>query len=111
MPQVVIANRLKDGIVVFLGTDGAWLERVADSTPSTTPEEGEKLQEAGLRAEREQLVVGPTLIDVEQRDGAWVPIKRLWQAWFTASVCFPSSNMRKKSAAPKWPCWIWSSAS
>jgi sulfite reductase (NADPH) hemoprotein beta-component len=76
MPQVVIANRLKDGIVVFLGTDGAWLERVADSTPSTTPEEGEKLLEAGLRAEREQLVVGPTLIDVEQRDGAWVPIKR-----------------------------------
>lgn len=76
MPQVVIANRLRDGIVVFLGTDGGWVERVADSTPATSPEEGEKLQEAGLRAEREQLVLDPKLIDVEERDGAWVPTKR-----------------------------------
>lgn len=26
MPQVVSANRLSDGIVVFLGPDGAWVE-------------------------------------------------------------------------------------
>jgi hypothetical protein len=76
MPQVVIANRLLDGIVVFLGTDGEWIEQVASCKPATTSEEGEKLLEAGLRAEREQLVVEPTLIEVEEQAGAWVPTKR-----------------------------------
>ena len=29
MAQVVIANRLRDGVVVFLGVDGGWIESVS----------------------------------------------------------------------------------
>ena len=31
MPQVVSANRLDDGIVVFLASNDAWVERLADA--------------------------------------------------------------------------------
>lgn len=76
MPQVVIANRLGDGIVVFLGSDRRWVERVEGVSPAMSPEEAEKLLELALQAERDQEVVGPILADVEQRDGDWIPIKR-----------------------------------
>ena len=72
MPQVVIANRLRDGVVVFLGTDNRWVERVEDCAPATEPDAGEKLLDLGLQAEANQEVVGPTLIDVEEREGALV---------------------------------------
>ena len=32
MPQVITANRLDDGIVVFLGSTGAWVEALDDAT-------------------------------------------------------------------------------
>ena len=32
MPQVISANRLDDGIVVFLGSTGEWVERLDDAT-------------------------------------------------------------------------------
>lgn len=76
MPQVVIANRLRDGIVVFLGADRRWMERVQDCAPAISPEDAEKILDLGLQAERDQEVVGPILAQVEQRDDGWFPIKR-----------------------------------
>jgi hypothetical protein len=76
MPHVVIANRLGDGIVVFLGTDGRWVERLADCPPAESPEDGEKLLDRGMQAERSQEVVDPMLIEVEDRDGVLTPVKR-----------------------------------
>ena len=32
MPQVVSANRLTDGIVVFLGAEGTWVEGLQQAT-------------------------------------------------------------------------------
>jgi hypothetical protein len=76
MPQVVIANRLRDGIVVFLGADRRWVDRVEGIRPAMSAEEAEKLLDMALQAERNQEVVGPILADVAQRDGAWLPTKR-----------------------------------
>ena len=76
MPHLVIANRLRDGIVVFLGTDHAWVERVEACPPADGPEEGERLLATALETERKQEVVDPTLIEVAREDDAWVPVKR-----------------------------------
>jgi len=76
MSQVVIANRLRDGIVVFLGRDHRWVEAIDACPPVTTAEEGEKILELAAQAEQNQEVIGPDLIDVEQRDGHTVPVKR-----------------------------------
>jgi len=76
MPQVVIANRLRDGIVVFLGADRRWTERVQACAPAASSEEAEKLLDLALQAERDQEVVGPILADVEEREDGWFPIKR-----------------------------------
>lgn len=75
MPQVVIANRLRDGIVVFLGTDGRWLERCEQCPPAADADEAARLLEAAQAAEANQEVVDPTLIDVEERAGRVIPVK------------------------------------
>jgi len=61
--QMVTANRLTDGAVVFLAADGSWAERLADGQPAPEGEAAAallKLAEAAVRTE----VVGPYLIDV-----------------------------------------------
>ena len=74
MPHLVIANRLRDGIVVFLGTEQRWVEHVRECTPAADEHAGEKLLEAGLRAVARQEVVDPALIEVVQRGGELVPV-------------------------------------
>ena len=76
MPWVVIANRLRDGIVVFLGPGGDWVERIAESRLARSEPEGEQMMELARRAESEQQVLGPDLIAVEERGLAIVPSRR-----------------------------------
>jgi hypothetical protein len=75
MHQVVIANRLTDGIVVFLGRDARWVENLVDCPPAQSDEEAEGLLARGVAAESAQEVVGPDLIEVELRDGVLTAIK------------------------------------
>lgn len=62
MPQQVLtANRLADGAVVFLNADGRWSELIADARV-VEKEQGDALTEAGdARADE---VIAPYLIDV-----------------------------------------------
>ena len=64
MPQVVIAHRLNDGIVVFLGVGGSWVESVDDSAVANSEEESGGLMETAQRSEDDQTVLGAELIDV-----------------------------------------------
>ncbi|MCS5635211.1 MAG: DUF2849 domain-containing protein [Myxococcota bacterium] len=75
MHQVVIANRLTDGIVVFLGQDARWVENLDDCPPAQTDDEAEGLLARGVAAENAQEVVGPDLIEVELRAGVLTPVK------------------------------------
>jgi hypothetical protein len=76
MPQVVIANRLRDGVVVFLGTDGRWLETLAGCPASESEEASSALAQTAQKAVENQEVVGPELIEVQLEDGMLVPVKR-----------------------------------
>jgi hypothetical protein len=68
MPQVLTANRLNDGEVVYLAADGAWVERIAGAQVLSTKAEGEAALAIGVEAERNQLVVHAYLFDVTPAD-------------------------------------------
>ena len=64
MPQVVIANRLTDGRVVFLAEGDTWASDVNDARVASSDADAEALLATGLRLEGQQEVVGAELIDV-----------------------------------------------
>lgn len=59
--QVLTANRLLDGVVVFLDTNGRWSEHIAEARVAEKAD-GEALNQAGEA--RGDEVVAPYLIDV-----------------------------------------------
>jgi len=75
MPQVVIANRLDTGLVVFLGRDESWVDNIGSSEVAHSDEESAKLLETAWRLEARQQVVDPNLIDVREQDGSLVPVR------------------------------------
>jgi hypothetical protein len=68
--QIVTANRLDDGEVVYLADDGAWSERIAGGRVAEGKEDGAALLAAAETAVAERKVVAPYLIDVVVEDGS-----------------------------------------
>lgn len=62
-PQILTANRLRDGLVVFFTRDGGWSERIDDSWVSDDEASRAEMVAAGERAVAAGAVVGPYLID------------------------------------------------
>ncbi len=65
MSQIVTANRLRDGLVVFLSADGAWSERIGDAAGAPNVAGAQELMETAKRAAIECRVVEPYLVEVE----------------------------------------------
>ena len=57
--QVVTANRLGDGLVVFLGADGTWVEDIDEAIVAAPKEDADALLRHGVDAEIANEVVGP----------------------------------------------------
>lgn len=62
-PQILTANRLGDGIVVFLARDGGWSEHIDDSRVADDETGRVEMVAAGERAVAAGAVVGPYLIE------------------------------------------------
>ena len=76
--QVVTANRLADGVVVFLAADGAWSEWIEASRVAANAAEAAALLARGEEDERARRVVAPYLIEIERgADGRAIRAKRL----------------------------------
>jgi hypothetical protein len=69
MPQMIIANRLSDGLVVFLAPEERWDVAIGDGVVIDTEADAAGLLAIAKRHEGEAKVVDPQLIDVEMRDG------------------------------------------
>lgn len=63
MAQVLTANRLSDGEVVYLAADGAWVEGM-DAAQVVTSADSEAVLAAGQQAERDLKVVHAYLFDI-----------------------------------------------
>jgi hypothetical protein len=73
--SVLTANRLHDGIVVFLAADGAWVERIDGAAVARSPEEAQALEARGARDFAGNLVVEPYLAEVREIGGRLVPVR------------------------------------
>ena len=73
MKQMVIANRLRDGLIVFLGVDGSWVEQIADGLVSESVSGSEELLRVSKQAELDCKVIDQNLIDVTQKNGTRIP--------------------------------------
>ena len=64
MPQMIIANRLRDGVVVFLAPDEGWVPAIAAGTLIEDESQAARLIAVAKRHEGECQVIDPQLIDV-----------------------------------------------
>jgi hypothetical protein len=70
MPQMIIANRLRDGAVVFLASTEDWEPAIVAGAVIEDEAGAARLMALAKRHEAQCLVIDPQLIDVEIRDGA-----------------------------------------
>jgi sulfite reductase (NADPH) hemoprotein beta-component len=69
MPQMIIANRLRDGAVVFLAPSDGWELAIAAGVVIDNDTDAARLLAVAKRHEDECQVIDPQLIEVELEDG------------------------------------------
>ena len=67
--QVLTANTLRDGLVVFMTDGAAWSPWIEDAAIVTTKDAALELEGKGNIAAKANHVVGPYLIDVIEENG------------------------------------------
>jgi hypothetical protein len=70
VPNVITANRLVDGVVVYLAPDGGWTEDIAHARFAETEAETKEIEDLGKQAEKARIVVAVYPMPVEIKDGA-----------------------------------------
>ena len=68
--QIITANRLNDGIVVFLDPHNRWVEALAQGGVWTDKDSADEALATARKDEARDIVVEPYLIDVVDRNGA-----------------------------------------
>ena len=71
--QVISANRLDDGIVVYLAANGDWTERIAKAHVIGGQDQGEAAMSQACDAVKACLIVDPYPIDIDDSDGEITP--------------------------------------
>jgi hypothetical protein len=69
MPQMIIANRLIDGVVVFMAPGGGWDTAIAAGAVIDDGAEAERLLAAAKQDEAHCVIIDPNLIEVAVEDG------------------------------------------
>jgi hypothetical protein len=68
--QVMTANRLGDGVVVFLTRTGDWSERIDDAVLALEPQAAAALEARGNEAVAANTVTGPYLFAATRENGS-----------------------------------------
>ncbi len=75
MGQVITANRLTDGTVVFLGPGDAWVERIGQAEVFADAAASAAGLAAARRAEDGNFVVDVYAVEVAEKNGALTPVR------------------------------------
>lgn len=67
--QLVTANRLRDGIAVFMTRAGDWSETIDDAALALEPEAAAALEARAKDDEKKTIVTGSYLVDAERVNG------------------------------------------
>jgi sulfite reductase (NADPH) hemoprotein beta-component len=73
--EIVTANRLGDGRVVYLARDGGWSESIIDSRGASSDEESAALLAEAARAADSGVVVSPYLVSMADDGGIFAPLR------------------------------------
>lgn len=73
--RMMTANRLSDGSVVYLATDGGWTGLLYEGRIAETDAEAERLAAMAERAVEDRCVIGPYLIEIIDDDGSVRPVR------------------------------------
>jgi hypothetical protein len=73
--SLLTANRLGDGIVVFLDFEGDWSERIDQAAVARSPDEARALEARGHHDAARNIVVEPYLIEVREAGSGFVPLR------------------------------------
>ena len=73
--SVLTANRLGDGIVVFLDFEGAWSGSIVDALVARSPHEVRALEDRGAYDTARNIVVEPYLVEVREIGGVLTPVR------------------------------------
>jgi hypothetical protein len=74
VPSVVTANRLRDGIVVYLASDGIWTEEIGRARIAETEDELAALEGRAAEDVKARKVVAVYPMDVALHDGTVDPL-------------------------------------
>ena len=74
MPSVVTANRLVDGIVVYLAPDGSWTEEIDRARLAETEDETKALEDQAAQDVKARKVVAVYPMEVAVKDGVVDPL-------------------------------------
>ena len=72
--QMIVANRLTDGHVVFLAADGGWVEAIEAGHLASDQDAAQRLLTDAQLAESRNVVVEPYLIEIRTETGLRVPV-------------------------------------
>ena len=73
MPDVITANRLTDGVVVFQTADASWSEDFNRAAVSPDPQATASALARAKQDEANNIVVDPYAVAVEERNGHMAP--------------------------------------
>jgi Protein of unknown function (DUF2849) len=74
VPSVVTANRLRDGIVVYLAADGSWTEEIGNARIAETEDEVAVLEARAAEDVKARKVVAVYPMDVALNGGTVDPL-------------------------------------
>jgi len=75
-PQVVTANRLNEGVIVYLTRSGEWSRSIGQSLVADTEREAEDALAKANEDVRACRIIGPYLIEVALEGGAIRPLSQ-----------------------------------
>jgi hypothetical protein len=103
MPKVVSANRLADGVVVYIGRDGSWLEKLGQARVFASKEDAEVGLSAARDDAKRNLVVEPCIVEVAE-DAAGLNAVTLREAIraFGPTIDFMPRSQEAHEADPTW---------
>lgn len=73
--QMILANRLTDGRVVFLAADDSWVEAIAAGAVATNADAADRLLAVARLAEARNAVVEPYQIAIRETSGQRQPVE------------------------------------
>lgn len=74
MPSIVTANALRSGAVVYLASDGRWIEALPDAAVAEDAPQLKALEELAFRAVEAREVTGVYAMDVSIAEGRPQPV-------------------------------------